>query len=206
MKEKNTIDNIREWINTGAALIAIAAGIYGFCILKSDNENMRNQMTQITKTATAAAKIAIAADSQITELRKHTKILEDHYLTDVENVKINKSRYAEEIMPYFGFKYSQTIEDMADGGDWLLNIGSKAKILDVEYGKNNTFTVEYPKNTFIEKDIDNAIYLQPRQGKNIIRKVDFTIIMENMNGDKYQQRFYSDSKNALIAVKPVRIP
>ena len=144
MEKKPTGETVREWINTVAAIIAIVAGIYGFCTLKTDNENFKKQLDQTTI-------IAIAADSQVTELKKHTKILEDQYILNTKDVEINKSRYDEEIMPYFGFRYSQTIEDMADGGDFLVNIGNKAKVLGVEYGKNNTFTLDYPKNTFIEK-------------------------------------------------------
>ncbi|HLO60966.1 MAG TPA: hypothetical protein VK179_19600 [Bacteroidales bacterium] len=195
MEKKGTCEAVREWINTAAAIVAIAAGIYGFCNLKSDNEKFRKQLDQTTK-------IAVAADSQVTELRKHTKILEDQYILNVKDVEINKSRYDEEIMPYFGFKYSQTIEDMADGGDWLVNIGNKAKILGVEYGKNNTYTLDFPKNTFIEKGTE-GLYLLPNDSR--VRKIDIVITMENMNGIKYKQRFYSDAKNVLFASKPVKI-
>jgi hypothetical protein len=197
MEKKGRGEKFHQWAGTIAAFIAIIGGISGFLTLFRENAEMKKLIIQTTK-------IAIAADSQVTELRKHTKILEDQYVLNKRDAEINKNRYNEEIMPYFGYRYSETIEDMADGGDWLVNIGNKAKILSVEYGKNNTFKLEYPKNTFIEKGSD-VIYLQPQQGKNEIRKIDIKIIMENMNGIKYTQRFYSDSKNVLFATKPIRI-
>jgi len=196
---KGIINNIREWLNTGAAIVAISAGIYGFCTLKGDNKKIRQQLDITTR-------IAIATENQVKELIKQTKILDSLYRNSIENTDINKIRFAEESMPYLGFRYQQNMQDFSDGGDQLVNIGSKVKILKVVYGKNNTYTINYFKNSYVENDDNSGLYLVEQESKpKSKRRIDFTITMENMSGIKYKQRIYSDSKDSIVVLRPIKI-
>lgn len=193
--KKKKLESIRDWINTISAIIAIAAGITGFLALSHDNNDIKEQIIQTTR-------IAQAASEQVTELKKHTRIMEIQYSTALENTNLNKDRYLIESTPYFMFAYSDSLKDLyGDNYNAFLNIGSTAKILNIEYGKGSTVILDYSQNTFFEKNNDTYIHVNLKPNER--NKMDFTIFSQSLVGKKYKQRFYDKNGRIYIEIPTI---
>ena len=202
--EKDNRYELREWINTGAAIIAIGFSIAGFIKIFSDNEDFAAQLKQTTNLAIATNKLAFTSDSTLKESRRQNDLIEGQNIILKENKSNAEIRYILENKPYFSidndFDITDSIKYFANNSYSLINKGNQAKIVGIKIGKLNTYRITEQTRGFVEKGEYFSVFLESDFKVNVL---DFWIIMEDKIGNKYMQRIHSNKGGKIFAEIPI---